>query len=655
METQDIHVLGRQAVALHQQGRPGEAEQLYRRILALNPRLFPALYLLGVLRLEQGDSAEAAGLIEKALALNPNDPAAWIHYGLALHGQARFEDALAAQERALAFRPDLLTARLGRGGALRALGRNEAALADYEAVLAGDPGNADAWNGRGALLRVLSRIDEALDSFNHALAIDPDFAEALQNRGLLLWDEKKDFPAARADLERALVLEPSRPSLKSNLLHLNIMMALRDCDWAGADAIAETLPALIAAGDSVPPMMFLSLNGNEMLQLQATRNIVMERYPALAPLWKGQRWQHGRIRLGYISSDLGEHPVGAQIAQLIECHDRSRFEVLAFSTGPDDGSALRRRLKAGFDRLHDLWGRSAQQAAEFIRAQEVDVLVELNGHTQRGSLDILRRRPAPVQVSWLGYAGTTGAPFIDCLIADRIVAPNPQAFSERLEYLPDSFFVTDTTRMIGAIPSCAEAGLPELPSDSVGDGFVFCGFNHVMKLGSRSFARWMRILAQVPGSVLWLREPGETAKANLRRAASGHGIAPERLVFAGRVAADVHLARHALAGLYLDILPYNAHATAADALWAGLPVLTCAQGCFAGRVAASLLHAAGLPELIAPTPEDYETMAVALARDPEHLAAIKAKLAATRASAPLFDTPRFARNIEAIFEKLARR
>lgn len=194
-----------------------------------------------------------------------------------------------------------------------------------------------------------------------------------------------------------------------------------------------------------------------------------------------------------------------------------------------------------------------------------------------------------------------------------------------------------------------------MPSDSVGDGFVFCGFNHVMKLGSRSFARWMRILAQVPGSVLWLREPGETAKANLRRAASGHGIAPERLVFAGRVAADVHLARHALAGLYLDILPYNAHATAADALWAGLPVLTCAQGCFAGRVAASLLHAAGLPELIAPTPEDYEAMAVALARDPEHLAAIKAKLAATRASAPLFDTPRFARNIEAIFEKLARR
>lgn len=648
METRDIHVLGRQAVALHQQGRPAEAEKLYRQVLAIDPGVFPALYLLGVLRLEQGDSADATGLIERALALNPNDPAAWMHYGLALQGQSRFEEALTAQEKALALRPGLLPAQLGRGGALRALGRNQAALADYEAVLAGDPGNADAWNGRGALLRSLSRMDEALDSFNRALALEPGFGEALQNRGLLLWDEKKDYPAALADLERAARLEPSRPALKSNLLHLKIMMALRDCDWASAAAITKTLPALVAAGESVPPMMLLSLNGDEMLQLQAARNLVAERYPGLAPLWNGESWRHDRIRLAYISSDLGEHPVGAQIAQLIECHDRSRFEVIAFSTGPDDRSALRRRLKTGFDRFHDLWGSTPQQSAEFIRAQEVDVLVELNGHTQRGSLDILRRRPSPMQVSWLGYAGTSGAPFIDTLIADRVVAPDARAFSERVEYLPNSFFVTDTARVIGTAPSRAESGLPET-------GFVYCGFNHVMKFGSVSFARWMRILAQVPESVLWLREPGETATANLRQAAYRHGIAPERLVFAGRIQAEVHLARHASAGLFLDILPYNAHATAADALWAGLPVLTCAHGSFAGRVAASLLQAAGLPELIAPTPDDYEAMAVALARDPEKLAALRAKLAANRASAPLFDTPRFARDIEAVYEKLARR
>jgi predicted O-linked N-acetylglucosamine transferase (SPINDLY family) len=470
----------------------------------------------------------------------------------------------------------------------------------------------------------------------------------LQNRGLLLWDLGKDYLAAQTDLERAMALEPTRHALKSNLLHLKIVMALKNCGWQSADAIAETLPALVTAGESVPPMMFLSLNGDEILQLQAARNVVAERYPDLAPLWNGERFQHDRIRLGYISSDLGEHPVGAQIAQLIECHDRKRFQVIAFSTGPDDGSVLRRRLRAGFDHFHDLWGQPAKEVAAFIRAQEIDVLVELNGHTQRGSLDILRRRPAPVQASWLGYAGTSGAPFIDTLIADRIVAPDPAAFSEKLEYLPGSFFVTDTTRITGECPSRAQEGLPE-------DGFVFCGFHHVMKLGSESFARWMRILAQVPGSVLWLRRPEEKAIANLKAAASQHGIAPERLVFATHAPGDVHLARHALAGLFLDILPYNAHATAADALWTGLPVLTCAQGCFAGRVAASLLHAVGMPELITATPEEYEAMAVTLATDPERLAALKVKLAANRVTAPLFDTPRFARDIEAVYEKLARR
>jgi protein O-GlcNAc transferase len=538
MDTRDIHVLGRQAVALYQQGKPAEAETLFRQALEINSNVFPALYLLGVIRLEQGDSAEAVDLIGRALALNSRDPAAWTHYGLALQGQARFEEARSAQERALALRPDLLAARLGRGGALRALGCNQAALEDYEAVLVGDPGNADAWNGRGALLYLLLRSDEALDSFNRALAIDPDFAEALQNRGLLLWDLGKDYLAAQTDLERAMALEPTRHALKSNLLHLKIVMALKNCDWQSADAIAETLPALVTAGESVPPMMFLSLNGDEILQLQAARNVVAERYPDLAPLWNGERFQHDRIRLGYISSDLGEHPVGAQIAQLIECHDRKRFQVIAFSTGPDDGSVLRRRLRAGFDHFHDLWGQPAKEVAAFIRAQEIDVLVELNGHTQRGSLDILRRRPAPVQASWLGYAGTSGAPFIDTLIADRIVAPDPAAFSEKLEYLPGSFFVTDTTRITGECPSRAQEELPE-------DGFVFCGFHHVMKLGSESFARWMRILAQVPGSVLWLRRPEEKAIANLKAAASQHGIAPERLVFATHAPGDVHLARHA--------------------------------------------------------------------------------------------------------------
>jgi protein O-GlcNAc transferase len=634
-------------VALHKMGQHAEAENLYRQILGIDPNIFPALYLLGVLRLELGDSAQAVDLIGRAVAINASDPAAWMHYGLALQGEGRFEEALKAQQTSLTLKPGLIAAHMGRGGALRALGRNQLALADYEKVLAADPANADAWNGRGALLRALGRIDEALESLSRAVELEPDFAEALQNRGLLLWDEKNDYPAALADLERATALEPGRPDLSSNLLHLQIMMALKDCDWAKADAIAATLPDKIVAGQGVPPMMVLSLNGDEMLQLAAARTIVAQRYPELTPLWKGERYGHGRIRLAYISSDFGEHPVGVQIAQLIECHDRARFEVIAISTGPDDGSALRRRLASGFERFYDLAGSTPQEIAEQIRRSEVDVLVELNGHTQRGSFDILRRRPAPVQVSWLGYAGTTGAPFIDYLIADPVVAPNRHAFSEKLYYLPHTFFVTDTSRSIGTIPSRAEAGLPE-------KGFVFCGFHHVMKLGSQSFACWMRILTQVPDSLLWLRKAGDIAEANLRRTALSHAIVPDRLIFADHVPAETHMARHALADLFLDTQPYNAHATASDALWAGLPVLTSAGSSFAGRVAASLLNAVGLPELVAPTWQDYEALAVTLARDPERLASIRKRLDDNRAHAPLFDTEGFARDIEAIYEKLAR-
>jgi protein O-GlcNAc transferase len=641
-----LHEWGRQAVALHQQGRLAEAETLYRQILALDPKVFPALYLLGVLRLGQGDSAQAVGLLARAVEVNPRDPAAWLHYGLALQGEKQFEQAVAAHTNALTLQPALVPALAGRGGALRALGRSAEALADYEAVLAADPRNADAWNGRGALLRSLSRFDEALESLNRALTLEPDFAEALQNRGLLLWDEKSDFPAARRDLERAVALEPSRPDLAANLLHLDIMTALRDCDFAAAQDIAATLPGRITAGEIVPPMMLLSLNGDEMLQRTAAETVVAQRYPAPPPLWTGTRARHERIRLAYISSDFGDHPVGRQVAQLIESHDRARFEVIAISTSPNDNSELRHRLSAASDQFHDVWGRSAAETAALIRELDVDVLVELNGHTQRGSLDVLRRRPAPMQVSWLGYAGTTGAPFIDVLIADRIVAPNAAAFTERLEYLPGCFFVTDTGRTIGTAPSRAEAGLPD-------NAIVFCGFNHVMKLGADSFARWMRILAQVPGSVLWLREPKPPAIENLRRAAAAHGIAPDRLVFAGHADPETHLARHALADLFLDILPYNAHATACDALWAGLPVLTCRGGSFAGRVAASLLHAVGLPELVTETPEEYESLAVALARDPVRLTALKDKLAANRSSAPLFDTQHFARDLEAIYSRLS--
>jgi protein O-GlcNAc transferase len=645
VDAQQIQVLGRQAMALHQQGQLQQAEAIYRRLIEAAPSLFPPYFLLGMLRLQTGDSAGATALLDQAVQLQPNEPGALLHYGLALHGQKRFEEALTAYDRALAVQPGMIAARVGRGGALRALDRTEEALAEYEQALVVNPNDADAWNVRGALLRILKRTDEALESFNRAVALEPDSAEILQSRGEFLWDEKADYPAAIKDLERAMARDASLPALEGSLVHLKLMLALKDCNWVEAEVWAERMRKVIAGGSYVTAFMTLLCDSDPKMQLSAARNVIAERFAPLPPLAGPMPFRHDRIRLGYISSDFCEHPVGYQIARLIELHDRSRFEVFAISTGRDDGGPTRRRLTAAFDQFHDLHGLPPNQAAGHIRRLEIDILVELNGHSQHGSFDILRRKPAPIQASWLGYAGTTGAPYVDYLIADRIVAPHAADFTESLEYLPNSFFATDNTRPVGTAMERRDAGLPP-------DAFVFCCFNQAVKFNADTFARWMRILAAVPGSVLWLRHPGDAAAANMRKAAERHDIAPERLVFAGYVAQEAHLARYALADLFLDTLPYNAHATACDALWAGVPVLTCAQGGFAGRVAASLLAAIGMPELVTQTPQDYETLAIALAQDPQRLAGLRAKLAANRLSTPLFDSSRFARDLEEIYARL---
>ncbi len=641
----DLAAWGRQAVALHQQGKTEEAEKLYRQILSIDGRVYPALYLLGVLRLEQGDSAQATALIERALAINANDPAAWLHYGLALQGQKRFAEALAAQERALAFAPALVPARLGRGAALRALGRTAEALADYEMVLAADPGNIDAWNGRGALLRKLGRADEALESFTTAIALAPDFAEALQNRGELLCDEKKDYVAARADMERAMTLAPDRPALADNLLHVEMMAALEACDLDRAAELSAQMPALVAAGRIVPPFILLLCSDDPTLQLQNARQLVATRFPAQPPLWHGEAYGHDRIRLAYISSDFNNHAVGGQIAAVIEQHDRTRFEVIGISTGADDGSDQRQRLMAAFDRFEDVRGRDAAAIAALIRGLEVDLLVDLNGHTEHDNLDVLSRRPAPAQATWLGFAGTTGAAFVDALIADAVVTPDTGAFSEKLYLLPDVFFPTDPAREIGQAPSRAQAGLPE-------DAFVFCSFNRPWKITAAVFACWMRILAAVPGSVLWLKAPNSLARRNLETRAAAAGIDPGRLVFAPPLPLPIHLARHRLADLFLDTFPYTGHATACDALWAGLPLVTRKGQTYAARVSASLLHALGLDELVTDSPEDYEAAAIALAQDRQRLTALRARLAGARESSALFDPARFAPNIEAVYAQI---
>jgi predicted O-linked N-acetylglucosamine transferase (SPINDLY family) len=362
-------------------------------------------------------------------------------------------------------------------------------------------------------------------------------------------------------------------------------------------------------------------------------------------LWRGEIYAHDRIRIAYLSADLHDHATAHLMAGLFEMHDKSRFETTAVSFGPDDRSDLRRRLKNSFEHFLDVRADSDQAVAELVRQREIDIAVDLKGFSQNARPGIFARRAAPVQVNYLGYPGNLGADYFDYIIADETIIPDDrrQFYSEQVVWLPDSYQANDSQRQIAATtPTREQCGLP-------GTGFVFCCFNNTIKIMPEMFDIWMRLLTDVDGSVLWLIDGNATASANLRREAERRGVSAARLIFAPRVALAEHLARHRNADLFLDIVPCNAHTTASDALWAGVPVLTYLGGTFAGRVAASLLKAAGLPELVATSLEQYEAMALALARDPGRLASIKEKLARNRGTCPLFNTRRFTRHIEAAY------
>ena len=694
--------LSEKAIALHRSGQLAEAMRLYRDVLAVDPCDFPARHLLGVVHAQQGQNEDALREIDAALALKPDDAEAHLNRANVLKVMGRAEEALAGYARALDLKPDWPQGLNNRGTVLRDLGRYQEALEAYDRALAVQPGYAEALNNRGIVLQDLKRPAEALESYDQALRRAPNFAAAFNNRGSALLDMRR-FGDALSCFDQALALRPGDIEVINNrgnalqglgrydealkaydqALALNpdhvsalnnrgsalqqlkryeealssfekagspeafggaAMAALNLCDWDRAEKIAPEMARRTLAGDIVPPWVLLGYSGDEALQRQCAANVIQNRFPRLPPPLATASYRHDRIRLAYISSDVGHHPVATHIVQLIETHDRARFEVIGIGTNPDDGSAQRKRLVAAFDRFIDAHGQAPFAVAQQLRALEVDILVDLNGHTKDDNFDVLSHRPAPVQASWLGYAGTTAAPFVDFMIADGIVAPEARAFSEKLALLP-CYFPNDNSRTIGPAPSRKDAGLPE-------NAFVFCCFNANWKLTRPVFAIWMRLLAQIPGSMLWLKQPGERAKANLLAAAEGSGIDPSRLVFAGPAALPQHLARHQLADLFLDTLPYNAHATGCDALWAGLPLLTQRGTSFAGRVCASLLTALELPGLIAETAAGYEATALDLARDPARLKNLRVRLADKRTISVLFDTARLTRDIETLYGKM---
>jgi predicted O-linked N-acetylglucosamine transferase (SPINDLY family) len=379
----------------------------------------------------------------------------------------------------------------------------------------------------------------------------------------------------------------------------------------------------------------------------------VEKYaPAAAPLWRGERYGHQRIRLAYLSSDFRDHPLVHLTGGMFEHHDRARFETFAVSFGRDVQGPIRTRLQACFDRFVDAQDMSDRDVARFLRDQEIDIAVDLNGYTDGSRPGIFARKPTPLRVNYLGYAGTLGCEDCDYIIADRFVVPEAsrEQYAEKVVYLPHTFMATDAGRKVSDLtPTRAAAGLPER-------GFAFCCFNNSHKMTPDVFDVWMRLLREVEGSVLWLPTMGSAGMNNLRREAQSRGVSAERLVFAARTLLNEdHLARLRLADLFLDTLYYNAHATANDALWVGVPVVTCAGTTFAGRVAGSLLQAIGLPELITHSLADYEALALKLARDPALLADFRQRLTAHRTSQPLFNTAQFTRHIDAAYTTMWQR
>ncbi len=559
---------------------------------------------------------------------------------LGLHRQGRLAEADRLYAEALKTKPDLVEAHNNRGAIRQLAGDWAGALSCYDAAIAFRPNYAEALANRGNVLIQLRRYDEALASFDRTLALTPNRASALNGRAGVLFKLKR-LEEARTAYEALRAADPQNPYALGGVL----IAAMNLCDWETVDRIAPEIVAGIRGGTAViAPFPFLGLSDDKALQLKCAQNTIAELgLGAVAPLWRGERKPRDCIRLGYISSDFCHHPVPLLIARLIESHDRSRFEVLGFSTGLNDNSPIRERIEKAFDCFHDVQGRPPAIVAQFLRQQEVDILVDLTGHTEGDHFEILSHRPAPIQVNWLGYPGTSGAASLDYILADASVAPfdHQNFFSEKIVQLPDCYFPSSYGVLLPA-PSRVEAGLPP-------EGFVFGSFNNSWKITRAMFDVWMRLLAAVPGSVLWLLESSTGFRDTLWREASARDIAPERLVFAPRLSPDRHLARQPLADLVLDTSPYNGHMTSSDALWAGVPLVTLAGKAFAGRVAMSQLLAIGMGELVTDSLAAYEALALKLAQDPALLNAAREKLVRGCNLMPLFDIPRLVQNVERAF------
>jgi predicted O-linked N-acetylglucosamine transferase (SPINDLY family) len=582
-----LHLLG---LVAHQSGRHREGMELVNRALAIAEQSPLYWNTLGGIQRSLGEIAAAAASFRRAAEIAPSFAPAHNNLGLALESLGKLADAEPALRRAVELAPGYAPAHADLGRVLLGLDRGEDAAAALHSAL--DRGSAD----RGtrillarALLRV-ARYHEAADVLGKVLAVNP------------------------GDREAGTLLDECRSKLGSD------------------HAFAGNPPSVIRA---------LEREANRAFGARAAKRA------GPAPARSFARTRKPKLRIGYLSGDFRAHAVANLTAELFELHDRKRFEVLAYSTGPDDGSPMRQRILRAFDIFTDLHRVAFRAAAERIADDSIDILVDLSTYTEFGVPEILALRPAPIQVNFLGYPGTLGADFADYIIADRFIIPPEHAadYTEAVAYLPDCYMPNDRKRAIAEPrPTRAECGLPA-------EAFVFCCFNGLWKVTAGMLDLWAGLLREIPGSVLWLRDISPAATREFRAAARHYGL-EERFLFAGRTDPAQHLARMTCADIFLDTLPYNAHSTASDALWAGLPVLTCVGDTFAARVCGSLLTAAGIPELVTTSLDDYRALALRLAKDGDLLKSLRERLRANRLTCPLFDSTKFTRNLESLYARI---
>ena len=673
----------------------------------------PVLSNLAVALLALERPREALDCCDSALRLTPAFPEALCNRGHAMQALGGLNDALVSYNRALAHAPRFQDALLGRAQVLFALECNEDALLGCDRLVQAHPQGVDAWCLRGSVLMRMKRPEQALAAFDQALLLAPDSAVVHNNRGTALRDLKRpadalvayehaarlraNFPEvwcnvanlsldsgryeeALARCDRALHLKPGCvEALNIRGTALRLLKRFREAasiyetllasapdygqaqshlltsranlgDWTEHAELAARIIQRVGAGQSASaPHAFLWICDSAATQLQCARLYSAQQFPASTPLSGGPVYRHDRLRVAYLSADFADHPVAHLSAGVLERHDRSRFETFGISLARDPSSAMRSRMQHAFEHFHEVSDAADPAVAHLLRDREIDIAIDLTGHTRGGRCGIFACRPAPIQIGFLGFAGTSGTPYMDYLIGDAIATPLDQAhcYSEKIIRLPDCFMPNDDAQPVAdRVPSRGSLGLPE-------DGFVFCAFNNIYKLNPLLFDIWMRLLDRTPGSVLWLRSAEVAVSDNLGREAERRGIERRRLVFAPRIEdMAAHLARYRQADLFLDTTPYGAHATARDALWAGVPVLTLAGSSFASRVAASLLDSLGLPEMIASSLEEYEERALSLAHTPGKLARLRERLRGGRATCTVFDTDLFRRHVESAFESV---